>query len=299
MCNTIEKLLAAIWLITCFVPNLNGQHTLREDIVSQIRDVHGNVGLGIKHIERNDTLSVNGKLHFPMQSVYKFHLALAVLDLVDKGDLSVDQKIPITKSDLLPNSWSPIAKKYPQGNVELTIKELLHYTVAQSDNSSCDILFRLAGGTKKVEQFIHGLKIKDVAIAYTEAEMHQSWDVQYRNWTTPQAMVKLLDLFQQQKILSSPTHHLLMNMMERTITGKNRIKGLLPNETIVAHKTGMSGRNAEGMSGAVNDVGIINLPNGEHIAIAFFVSNSKDEIEKIEALMAKISRLVYDYYTNK
>jgi beta-lactamase class A len=278
---------------------LYSQQALRQDIVNVISDFNGDVGVAVKHIENGDSLSINGNRHFPMQSVFKFHLALAVLNLVDQGKLSIDQKIRVEKSDLLPNTWSPIAKKYPEGNVELRIGELLSYTVSQSDNSGCDILFKLIGGPKKVEWFIHGLGVKDVAIGYTEEEMHQSWDAQFKNWCAPTAMAQLLELFGQKKVLAETTHELLMKFMIETNTGKNRIKGLLPTGTIVAHKTGTSGRSPQGVSGAVNDVGIITLPNGKHIAVALFISNTKEDTEKQEALIAKISQLAFDYYTRK
>ncbi len=84
--------------------------------------------------------------------------------------------------------------------------------------------------------------------------------------------------------------------MEQTITGSKRIKGLLPKEIVVGHKTGMGG-NDEGLIGAINDVGVITLPNGEHLAVAFFISNTKDDVEKLEGAMAQISKLAFDYYS--
>lgn len=278
---------------------INAQQVLRKDILSLIHDFKGDVGVGLMHIEGGDSLSINGNRHFPMQSVFKFHLALAVLNLVDQGKLSVDQKVRVKKSDLLHDTWSPIAKKYPEGNVELTIGELLSYTVSQSDNSGCDILFRLIGGPEKVESFVHSLGVKDVAIKHTEAQMHKGWDVQFKNWSTPVGMVQLLVLLGEKKILANATHELLMKFMVETNTGKNRIKGLLPAETTVAHKTGTSGRNPEGISAAVNDVGVITLPNGKHLAIALFVTNSKEDTETQEALIAKISKLAFDHYATR
>jgi beta-lactamase class A len=84
--------------------------------------------------------------------------------------------------------------------------------------------------------------------------------------------------------------------MEQTSTGKNRIKGHLPVGTVVAHKTGMGGNDA-GVISAMNDVGVVTLPSGGHFAIALFVTNPKDSIETVEAVMAKISKLFFDHYT--
>lgn len=286
-------------LLMSLVTVLHAQNDLRDLIADEVKKVDGSVGVALKHIENGDTLSYNGKRHFPMQSVYKVHLGIAVLKMIDQGKLSLNQKIRIMQSDLLQNSWSPIAEKFPDGNVELTVRELLSYAISQSDNSACDILFRLVGGPAVVEKLMHRSDIEGVSIKYTEAEMHKDWNAQYSNSTTPTAMVKLLDLIQRQRILRAETNTFLINTLTETVTGPKRIKGALPGGVMVAHKTGMSGLSETGTRGALNDVGIITLPNGTHLAIAFFVSNAKTENEKVEAMMAAISRLAYDHYIGK
>lgn len=276
---------------------LSDAQDLRQEINRIVNSIDADMGVGINHFEKGDTLSVHGDRPFPMQSVYKFHLALAVLAQVDKGKLSIEQRILIEKKDLHSNTWSPIAKKHPDGNIELTVKELLSYTVSQSDNNGCDILFRLVGGPLQVQAFIHSFGTKDVAILNMEAEMHTGWEMQFKNWTTPKAMVSLLELFYKGKVLSPEMSSVLKEIMEQTITGSKRIKGLLPKETIVGHKTGMGDTNDQGFLGALNDVGVITLPDSTHVAVAFFISNTKDNVEKLEGAIAQISKLAFDHYS--
>lgn len=285
-------------LVMLRVNHAIGQDEIKNEITQLINSAKAEVGVAIKHLEKGDTISFNGADRFPMQSVYKFHLALAVLHAVDKGKLSIDQQVYIRKEDLMPNTHSPIADEYPDGNVNLTIRQLISYTVANSDNSGCDILFRLVGGPPKVHEYIRELGVLGVAIANTENEMHQNQDLQYKNWTTPVAMVQLLDLLYRGKILLPSTLHVLLEIMENTNTGNKRIKGNLPMGTVVAHKTGTSGQNEKGVLGALNDVGIITLPNGQHVAIALFISNTKESMSTLEGLMAAISKNVFDHYLN-
>jgi beta-lactamase class A len=120
-----------------------------------------------------------------MQSTFKFPLAIAVLDLVDKGKYSIDQKIHIKKAQLDQETHSPMRDKRPNEDFDITIGELLSYSVSESDNNACDILFELAGGTKKVNDYIHSLGVKDIAIVATEKEMKAGWDVQYTNYARP------------------------------------------------------------------------------------------------------------------
>ena len=89
----------AICFVFLFSHEIYGQENLRKEIENLVHTVNGSVGVGIKHLESGDTLTIHGKDHFPMQSVYKFHLALAVLADVDQGKLSLDQKVFIRKED--------------------------------------------------------------------------------------------------------------------------------------------------------------------------------------------------------
>jgi beta-lactamase class A len=272
---------------------------LRTAIFEILQSARADVGVAIKHLETGDTVSFSGRSRFPMQSVFKFPLAMAVLHSVDEGKLLLQQKVPVRKEDFILATWSPIAKKYPNGNVELTVEQLLRYTVSESDNNGCDILFRLLGGPAAVADYIRNLGIKGISIIHTEAEMHQDWNVQFKNWAEPQAMVRLLELFHHGKLFSRSSQDLLMEMMLKTITGRDRIKGLLPENTDVAHRTGMSATDDHGVRAALNDVGIVSLPNGNHFAIAVFISDTKDDTPALEALIAKIAKVSYDHFALK
>jgi beta-lactamase class A len=254
-------------------------------------------GFAMMSIEDSDSLTIKGTKHYPMQSVFKFHLALAVLDQVDKGKLSLDQQIFIKKEDLELNTWSPIKERYPEGNIQMKLSELLSYTVSKSDNNGCDILFKLIGGTVVANDFIHNSGNVDIAIAATEKEMHADWQIQYKNWTTPLAAVQILKKFYQQKIISENSTKFLQKTMVETTTGTDRLKGQLPQGTEVAHKTGSSGKDDKGTTAAFNDIGIIKLPNGKHYAIAVFITDSKEEDRTNALVIAEISKIIWDFYT--
>lgn len=272
---------------------------LKHKIEQIISTEKAEIGVSVIGIEDNDTLSINNSKHFPMQSVFKFHVALTVLNQVDKGMLSLDQKIDIKKSDLLLNTWSPIREQYPDGNINLTLAEIINFTVSQSDNIGCDILLRHIGGTKKVNDYIHNVGVKNVAIVANEEEMHKGWNVQFNNWTTPSAASELLKKFYSGKILSDSSFEFLWKVMLETVSGGYRIKGQLPVGTLVAHKTGTSDTNEQGVTAAVNDIGIVTLPNGKHFAICVFVSNSQEDYDTNEKVIADIAKLTWDYFLDK
>ena len=263
-----------------------------EQFLSQCR---ATAGVSVKVLEDGEAFTINDTVLHPTLSVYKFPLALAVLHKVDKGKLKLDQTVHITKEMLHPGTWSPYRDVHPEGNVDATISELLAYSVSRSDNNTTDILFDLLGGPAKVHQYIAGLGIKDMMIAANEYEMGEENRL-YDNWSKSAAMVDLLGKFYSKKVLSEENTQLLVKLMTDTPTGINRMKGLLPATAIVAHKTGTSGTNEEGITTAVNDVGIITLPNGKHIAIAVFVTDSKESFETNEYIIAHIAGAVWNHY---
>lgn len=267
---------------------------LQQKLDSIVSTKKADVGFSVLYLENQKIVSLNGDKHYPMQSVYKFHLALAVLNQVDQGKFKLDQKILIKKSDLLPDTWSPLREKYPNGNVALPLSEILKYTVAESDNNGCDILFRLIGGTGKVHQFIKKQGIKEISITGTEEEMHKDDQVQFRNWTTPKAANNLLKKFLEGKILKKTTGDFLMKIMEETVTGPGKIKGQLPQGTLVAHKTGNSGVNKKGITTASNDIGIVTLPNGKKMFISAFVSMSKENDKEIDKIIAELTKAAFE-----
>jgi beta-lactamase class A len=157
----------------------------------------------------------------------------------------------------------------------------------------------LIGGTEKANRYIHSLGIKDVAIKNPEAEIQADWSVQYKNWTSPSAATKLLAMFYKKNILSKNSYNFLWKTMTETTTGPNKIKGKLPKEAIVAHKTGYSGANKDGLVAATNDIGIVILPNGKKFAIAMFVSDSMENEKTNDGIMAEVAKVVWDYYLGK
>lgn len=273
---------------------------LEEKINSITQDKNATVAVSVRGIDfLYELTNDNSDEKLPMLSVFKFHIALAVLNEVDQGKLKLDQPIFIKKSDLLENTWSPIREKYPDGNIEMPLRELIKYTVAQSDNNACDILLRLIGGTETVQKYIDDKGIKNFQIKANEEEMHQSFEAMYANFTTTNEANSLLKKFFDGEILSQSSTDFLMKTMIETTTGTNKIVAQLPKGTPVAHKTGSSGKNEKGLTIAENDIGIITLPNGNHYAISVFVSDSMESEEINTKMIADISKLVFDYFSRK
>lgn len=256
------------------------------------RLAQGKVGAAALIIETGERAGYHNADHFPMQSVYKFPIAMATLHLVDAGKLNLHQTVHIARSELVPAALhSPIRDQHPAGT-SLPLREIIRFAVAESDGTASDVLLRLVGGASSVTRYLRDLGVHGVTVATTELEMSRDPMVQYRNWATPDAMVQLLGYFHAGRGLSPASHQLLDDMMAASTPGPKRLKGLLPAGTRVAHKTGTSGTDGT-LTRATNDAGIITLPGGRHLAIAVFVSDSIAPQETRELVIAKIARAAW------
>jgi len=275
------------------ISNADRTNELRDRIKQISQAARGRVGVKATVLETGESVTLNGDQQFPMQSVYKFPIAMAVLAQVDQGKLKLDQKIRVEASDVL--QGSRILNEKSQG-MEFSLAELLKYMVSESDNTASDVLLRQVGEPMIVTEYLRGLGVNNIVVANTEKELGQDTAVQYRNYATPDAAVVLLRAFHEGKGLSKSSQALLLQLMTETTTGSKRIKGLLPNGTVVAHKTGTSST-VNGVTAATHDVGLVTLPNGRHMAISVFVSDSGANDAVREGVIAKVTKAAWDEWS--
>ncbi|MFC4393498.1 class A beta-lactamase, subclass A2 [Flavobacterium quisquiliarum] len=294
----IKNLFCCLMLSFISLKTAAQTNELRQELKQIIANKNATVGVSIKNIEDKDTLSINGNLKMPLMSVFKFHIALAVLNKVDEGKLSLTQDIFIKKKDLHENTWSPMMEDYPNGNVNLTLDKLLRYSVSHSDNNGCDILINLVGGTKEVQKFINKQGIQDFVIKVNEEQM-KTWEKLYINTTTPLATTELLEKFYKGEILKETTTKYLYQIMIETSRGLTWMKAGLPEGTELAHRTGISGTNDHNLRVAMNDVGIVKLPNGKHLIVSVYLKEITEKREDTEKIIADITKATWNYFAKK
>lgn len=271
--------------------------SLRNKIITYCNNYQATVGVAVTFIEDTDTLSINGNKTFPMLSVYKLPIAMCVMNNIDKGFLSLQTPIHITMKDMHKNTWSPLRDALTNSDTSLCLAEIIKHTLIQSDNNCTDLLLKTIGGVKTVQAYLKQIGLPNIEVNNTEWEMFQSPNLIYSNKATPCDITTLLNKLYTQALFSDSCFNFLWETLSDCSTGNNRIRGRLPKETEVAHKTGTSFTTKNGITPAINDVGIITLPNGKHIALAIFVSESKENRETNERIIAEITEIIWEYAT--
>ncbi|MFI3240453.1 MAG: class A beta-lactamase [Bacteroidales bacterium] len=255
-------------------------------------DVKGaTLGLALCEYGSNDIYSINGQGQFPMQSVYKFPIGLAMLDAVDRGVYSLTDSIEITKEWLLEDTWSPIREEFPNG-VTMELSELIRYVVGLSDNNGCDMLLNLLGGAGMVNNYLIDLGCTDIVVCNSERELKRDWSLQFDNYTTPVAMIELLKKWIDGELLEEDTNDFMREVM--TASAGHNVRSLLTDDIVVWHKSGYSGVGADGVIAANNNVGVLLFPDGRMILFAIFLTDcylsSVDSYKVIAEIVGLLSK---------
>jgi len=324
------KAAAALALAVTLAPCLlaasdSSMARLEQQLALLAKTTDATVGVAALHVESGRYVSLNGTQRFPQASAVKVPIAVQIMALADAGQLSLDKMITLQPSDLHPGSGRITDLLFHPG-VSLSIENIMELAIVISDNSAADLMLREAGGPTAVTERMKMLGLDGIRVDRSIAKLladwggiralppetewtRDMWDRLFaavpeeehmaarrlqtrdpRDTATPADMTKLLARIYR-KDLFTPTYATkLWEVMERCQTGKSRLKGILPEGTDVAHKTGSVG-------GVVNDIGVITLPGkAGHVAISVFTKGSARPEEVSERTVAEISRTIYDYF---
>jgi beta-lactamase class A len=285
----------ALWMATAVACSPTA---IKDSVKAAARPAHGKVGVSARVIETSKSFEFHGGQHFPMQSVYKLPIAIAVLHRVESGNLKLDQIVHVEPEQLIPPAGhSPLRDKHPKGG-DFTLEDLLKRSIVDSDGSASDAVMRLLGGPREVRRYMKQAEIKQIHVEHTEMQLIDNNHFQYDDWAKPDGMIDLLARLQTGKLLNEANTSRLLGWMKETATGTDRIRAKLPKGTEVADKTGTSGIN-DGIAPATNDVGLVTLPNGQHMAISIFISDAKGDTKTRNAAIAGIAQELWDCWAEE
>lgn len=295
----LKSLILLLFAFISIITKADSLDSLRNEILCTVCKYDATVGVAVM-TDSGDTLTVNNDVDYPMMSVFKFHQALAVCHFLQTRGIQLDSVIQVSEDELRENTYSPLRDRFPEGNISISMSELMIYTLQQSDNNACDILFNRILSVKDTEEYIRSLGLDGFSIEMDENDMHQNLDNCYRNWTKPSGAVRLINLFLEGKAVSGKYYDFIKRTMTECTTGTARLPYPLRNTAaVIGHKTGTGDKNSQGRYIGINDIGFIDLPNGSRYLIAVFVKDSAEDYETTEKIIAEISSLVYNYINNQ
>lgn len=293
----------------------DGSMQSRLDALAQ-RAEPGVLGVSVVDLQSGAHWEVNADRAYPMMSVFKAPLGAAVLHQIERGRLSLDQSVTLTRTDLR-NGASAIRDSFKGDRMSFTVRQLLVDAVSHSDNTAADALVRLIGGPQVATDFLTGHGITGMHIDMDEGTVssifnnlgtagrppahetaaerdrrlkdgYAAYLADPRNRTTPQAAVSFLRSLWHGRLLSAESTQYLLGLLYAQ-TVPRRLRNGIPDGIRLADKCGTSERVA-GMTAAYNDIGIITGPDGHTIVVAAFLMASHRSPRDMDAIYADLGR---------
>ncbi|MGM9826738.1 MAG: serine hydrolase [Muribaculaceae bacterium] len=270
---------------------------LKDSLESIVRKYPAEIGIAVITGD-GDTVVVSNEVKYPLMSVFKLHQAIALCCEFEKQGASLDSVVDILSSRLNYETWSPMLKEHTGRHIVLPIRNLLQYTLMQSDNNASNYMFANICSLSRTDSLIAGIIPREsFRLTVTEADMWADHSLAYRNCSSPLGAAMLIDRLFTDSTICPQNRDFICNTLLQCKTGTDRIVAPLADKkgVTVAHKTGSGFRTESGILSAHNDVAFITLPDGRHYSLAVLVRDfNGDEAEAAKAI-AQISATVYNF----
>ena len=298
---------------------------LRDRINALGRQFDGQVGIAVKSVDEGWTAAWMPDRLYPQQSVSKLWVAITALDAVDKGRISLDDRVTLTKSDLTLFHQPIRSKVLGNGGHTTTLSQLMHEALTKSDNTANDKLMRSVGGPEAVRRMIAAKQLGAIRFFDGERSLQSkiaglTWSQSYsigrafyeaRNalpmsirraafnryiedpydGATATAIVNALARLKKGELLSPSSTARLLRTMGNTRTGPNRLKGGLAAGWSLSHKTG-TGQVLGAVQAGYNDIGILTAPDGRSYAVAVLIRKTSTPLPTRMAMMNNVVKAV-------
>ena len=260
--------------------------------IAQLADgSSGRIGVAAIDLRTGYEVMVLGDQRFPMASTSKIAVAATFLEGVEQGRWSLTSEFPLLvpmQSARFSTPTAPVRK----GNYMQAI-DLIEIMITRSSNAATDALLHVVGGPQAVNNwalrngFANFSIDRDIAtLVRDDGEFDPANHIDLRDSATPRDMARMLAALQNGQVLSAQSRNVILSAMERTRTGKRRIRGMIPASATVLNKTGS-------LNNTSSDIGIIRGPGGQAIAVAIYVTGQGSKPER-ERKIASIARALYD-----
>lgn len=245
--------------------------------------VGGRLGVAVLDTATGRTAGYRLDECFPMCSTFKWLLASLVLQRVDAGHERLERRIRFGSEVLLSNSG--VAEKHV-GAEGMTVAELCEAAVTVSDNAAANLLLKSVGGPAAVTRHARYLGDTMTRLDRIEPALNEARSGDPRDTTTPRAMSVALRSALVGNALSLAGRAQLLQWMEATKTGDDRLRAGLPASWRVGDKTGT------GSHGSTNDVAIVMPPSRAPLIVVAYLTQTTAPMPQRNAALANVGRAV-------
>ncbi|MBI4802145.1 MAG: serine hydrolase [Elusimicrobia bacterium] len=241
----------------------------------------GHVGVYLKDLNSGRSWEYNPDRLFASASLIKLPIMASLFEKIKSGALTLDTQIRLTRRDRTGGSGS---LKWVRDGTSLSVMELIHKMITESDNTATRMLIDYAGLNYFQREF------EKLGLVYTriypEGLSLSAGRVARENYTTAREMAGLLERIYKGKLIDRTSSEAMLDFLKQN-KSKTRLRKGLPIGWEIGHKTGL-------LRQSCHDVGIVFSPRGDYI-IAVLTGDVPD-YASAKTFIAKVAKLTYEYY---
>lgn len=133
---------------------------LRQEITKISKEVKGQMGLYMKHVESGKELAIDADKIFPLGSVFKIPVMMEVFRQANDRIISMDEKLLLENRSLCIGSG---ILQYLSPGTEFTIRDLVALMIIATDNTASEMLWKRIG-IQRVNMLIRELGLARTSI---------------------------------------------------------------------------------------------------------------------------------------
>lgn len=259
-------------------------------------EVGGGLGVSVLDTETGRASGWDETSLYPLNSTFKFLLAGAVLQRVDRGQERLNRQVPVKSSDIV--SWSPVVKSAVGSTMDL--RTLCEAAMTRSDNAAANLLLRSVGGPQALTATLRDMGDPVTRIDRFEPELNDVPSGDPRDSSTPAQMLTTMERLLLGDVLSAQSKKLLSKWMVENTTGGTRIRAGVPSDWKVGDRTGTGPR------GETATIAAIYPPNRKPLLMVVYIKGSSRGTEAQASAHAELARIAttnlmlppYDPYPN-
>lgn len=243
----------------------------------------GRLGVVVIDTGTGERCGLHAEERFPMCSTFKFLLAAAVLQRVDRHQEKVDRSIAIPPKPLIYNS--PLTEPHAGGT--MTVAELCEAALIRSDNTAANLLLETIGGPAGLTNFCRSIGDDVTRLDRTETKLNEATPGDPRDTTTPSAMADDLNKILLDDVLSPAARGQLTAWMLANQTGLDKLRASLPKAWRAADKTGSNGGNT------MNDIAVFWPTAGKPIIVTAYITQCPGPDSKRAAMLKRVGEFAF------
>jgi beta-lactamase class A len=241
------------------------------------------IGAAVLDTKSEAAWSYRGDERFPLDSTHKAFACAALLAKVDRGETSLQKRVIIIATDLVP--YSPITENRIAPDA-MSLSELCAASITVSDNTAANFVLSAIGGPAAVTGFFRSLGDEVSRLDREETDLNESAPGDPRDTTMPAAAVADL-----RKLLLGDTlkpvarEQLKQWMIDDAVAGP-LLRAAVPSNWRIADKTGAGEHGSRGI------VAVLWPPDREPIVTAVYIRDTDASLDERNAAIARIGAAI-------